>query len=47
MTEMGLRDGNVTHLEMNGASDPHPILEMGTRITLKTVIYKVSRSLLN
>ncbi len=45
MTEVGLREGNVTHRKMNGAGDLHPILEIGTILTLKSVIYKVSRYL--
>ncbi len=39
MTEKGMSDGNVTHLEMNGAGESNPILRRCTMITLKSVIY--------
>ena len=41
-----MRDGNVTHLEMNGTGESKLIFRLCTMITLKSVIYEVSRSLL-
>ncbi len=34
-----MSDGNVTHLEMNGAGESKHILRRCTMITLKSVIY--------
>ena len=34
-----MRDGKVTHLEMNGAGESNPHLGRRTMITLKPVIY--------